>query len=286
MSRTDQSRVLSAPRSGVVRIAPSRRWRLPDIRELIAYRELLYLLVWRDITVRYKQTALGASWAVLQPVLTTLIFSVFFGHLGKISSEGVPYPVFSLAGVVPWTLFANGILLGANSLVVNASMITKIYFPRLLMPVATLLAGLLDFVIGLVLIVAFMGFYGRVVGPAALWLLPLLLVEICASVGITALLSALNVRYRDVRYVVPFMVQIWLFATPIVYPLTILPKQWRPLLGLNPMTGVVEGFRAALLHTGSDVAPTIAVSALASVVLLVGGLLYFQRAERGFADVV
>lgn len=285
MSRTDLD-LTELRREAVTRIAPGRKWRLPDLRELFAYRELLYLLTWRDVTVRYKQTALGASWAVLQPVLTTLIFSIFFGHLGKISSEGVPYPIFSLVAVVPWTLFANGLLLGSNSLVVNASMITKIYFPRLLMPVATLLAGLLDFVIGLVLVIAFMGWYGRVLGPAALWVVPLLMIEICASVGVTAWLSALNVRYRDVRYVVPFLVQIWLFATPIAYPLTLLPKQWRPLLGLNPMTGVVEGFRAVLLHTGSDVAPTIAVSAVTSVVFLLGGLLYFQRAERGFADVV
>jgi homopolymeric O-antigen transport system permease protein len=270
----------------VTRIAPARRVRLPDLRELYRYRELLYLLTWRDITIRYKQTAMGASWAILQPVLTTLIFSVFFGRIGKIPSEGVPYPVFALAGLVPWTFFSNGLLLGSNSLVANVSFITKVYFPRVLVPLCTILAGLLDLVIAFAVLVGVMAWYGITLGWSALWIPLLVLVAVLATCGVSIWLAALNVRYRDVKFVVPFLAQLWLFATPIAYPASLVPSQWRVLMGLNPMAGVVEGFRAALLPTQLNATPIVLVSSLSAAVMFAGGILYFYRAERTFADVI
>ncbi len=270
----------------VTQIAPAHRIRLPDLRELYRYRELLYLLTWRDITVRYKQTVLGASWAILQPVLTTLVFSVFFGRIGKIPSEGVPYPVFALAGLVPWTFFSNGLILGSNSLVNNVSFITKIYFPRLLVPLCTILAGLLDLVIAFAVLAAVMAWYGITPGWSVLWIPVLVFVAVLATCGVSIWLAALNVRYRDVRFVVPFLAQLWLFATPIAYPASLVPSRWRELMGLNPMAGVVEGFRAALLPTHFNAVPIVAVSSLSAIVMFAGGILYFYRVERTFADVI
>ena len=270
----------------VTRIAPARRFRLPDLRELYRYRELLYLLTWRDITVRYKQTVMGASWAILQPVLTTLVFSVFFGRIGKIPSEGVPYPVFALAGLVPWTFFSNGLVLGSNSLVANVSFITKIYFPRVLVPLCTILAGLLDLVIAFAVLLGVMAWYGIAPGWPALWIPFLVLVAVLATCGVSLWLAALNVRYRDVRFVVPFLAQLWLFATPIAYPASLVSSKWQVLMGLNPMAGVVEGFRAALLPTQLNAAPIILVSTLSAVTMFDGGTLYFYSAERTFADVI
>jgi lipopolysaccharide transport system permease protein len=270
----------------VTHIAPARRIRLPDLRELYRYRELLYLLTWRDITVRYKQTVMGAAWAILQPVLATVIFSVFFGHIGKIPSEGVPYPVFALAGLVPWTFFSNGLILGSNSLVANVSFITKVYFPRVLVPVCTILAGLLDLMIVFVVLAGVMAWYGITPGWSALWIPFLVLVAVLATCGVSTWLAALNVRYRDVRFVVPFLAQLWLFATPVVYPASLVSSKWQLLMGLNPMAGVVEGFRAALLPTHFNPVPIVLISSLSATVIFAGGILYFYRAERTFADVI
>lgn len=270
----------------VTRITPARRVRLPDLRELYRYRELLYLLTWRDITVRYKQTVMGASWAILQPVLTTLIFSVFFGHIGKIPSEGVPYPVFALTALVPWTFFSNGLLLGSNSLVTNVAFITKVYCPRVLVPLCTILAGLLDLVIAFAVLAGMMTWYGIAPGWSALWIPFLVLIAVLATCGISTWLAALNVRYRDVKFVVPFLAQLWLFATPIAYPASLVSSKWQLLMGLNPMAGVVEGFRAALLPTQLNATPIVLVSSLSAAVMFVGGILYFYRVERTFADVI
>jgi lipopolysaccharide transport system permease protein len=270
----------------ITRIAPARRLRLPDLRELYRYRELLYLLTWRDITVRYKQTVMGASWAILQPVLTTLVFSVFFGHIANIPSEGVPYPVFAMAALVPWTFFSNGLLLGSNSLIANPAFITKIYFPRVLVPLCTIFAGLQDLVIAFAVLAGLMAWYGIAPGWSALWIPFLVLVAVLATCGVSTWLAALNVRYRDVKFVVPFLAQVWLFATPIAYPASLVPPPWRVLLGLNPMAGVVEGFRAALLPTQLSAAPIVLVSSLSAIAMFAIGILYFYSAERTFADAI
>ncbi|HET9729393.1 MAG TPA: ABC transporter permease [Acidimicrobiia bacterium] len=270
----------------VVHIAPARGWRSVDLADIWRHRELLYFLTWRDIKVRYKQTALGAAWAVLQPFLTMLIFSVFFGHLAKVPSEGVPYPVFSFTALVPWMFFANALALGANSLVVTPELVTKIYFPRVMMPAATILAGLVDFAIAFVVLIAMVAYYGIVPGPESLLVVPLLLLAVMTAFGVALWLAALNVEYRDVRYALPFIVQLWLFATPIAYPSSLVHGPWRLVLGINPMAGVVEGFRWALLGTTPAPGPMIIVSVIAALVLLTSGLWYFQRVEGRFADVI
>lgn len=270
----------------VTTIRPSHGWRAVDLHEIWTYRELLYFLVWRDIKVRYKQTALGASWAVIQPFFTMVIFSLFFGRLAGVPSDDVPYPIFSFAALVPWTFFANGLTMSANSLVGSQELIRKVYFPRLTIPAATVLAGLVDFAIAFVVLCGMMLFYGIVPGPAVLWTLPLLLLALVTALGTGLWLSALNVQYRDVRYAVPFLAQIWLFATPIAYPSSLLDEPWRTLYALNPMVGVVEGFRWALLGTETAPGPMILVSSLAALLLLVGGMFYFRRMERTFADIV
>ena len=268
------------------RIEPSRGWRGPDFRELWRHRELLYFLTWRDIKVRYKQTALGASWAILQPFLTMLIFSVIFGHLAKIPSDGVPYPIFAFAALVPWLFFANALMLGANSVVMTPDLVTKIYFPRVIMPTAAVLGGLLDLGIGMVVLGAMMVVYGITPGPEVLLVLPLLLLAVATALAVALWLSALNVQYRDVRYVVPFLTQLWLFATPIAYPSSLFGEPWQTILGLNPMAGVVEGFRWALLGTSTAPGPLVLASAVAALALLAGGILYFRRVEDQFADVI
>jgi len=258
-----------------------------DLGELWDHRELLYFLVWRDVKVRYKQTFLGAVWAILQPVATMVVFSLFFGRLAGVPSDGVPYPVFSLAGLVPWTFFATGLVQSANSLVGSQNLLTKVYFPRLAIPIAAVLAGVVDFAIAFLVLLGLMLSYG-IAPPAArvLWLAPLLLLAFATALGVGLWLSALNVRYRDVRYILPFLVQLWLFATPIAYPSSLLSEPWRTLYGLNPMAGVVEGFRWALLGTDTAPGPILAASAAASLALLVSGALYFRRMEKTFADLV
>jgi lipopolysaccharide transport system permease protein len=267
-------------------IRPSRGWRALNLRELWEYRELVYFLVWRDIKVRYKQTALGASWAVIQPFFTMVVFSLFFGRLAGVPSDDLPYPVFSFAALVPWTFFATGLTMSANSLVQSQELLKRVYFPRLAIPLAPVLGGIVDFAIAFVVLLGMMWFYGIVPGLATLVILPLLLLALVTSLGVGLWLSALNVQYRDIRYAVPFLVQIWLFATPIAYPSSLLDEPWRTVYALNPMVGVVEGFRWALLGADTAPGPMIFVSCVAALGILVGGALYFRRMERTFADVV
>jgi lipopolysaccharide transport system permease protein len=269
-----------------MRIAPSGGWVSLKLGELWEYRELLYFLIWRDIKVRYKQTALGATWAIIQPFFTMVVFSLFFGHLGKIPSDGIPYPIFSFAALVPWTFFANGLGQSSNSLVGSSTLITKVYFPRLIIPLASVFSGIVDFVLAFMVLLGMMLFYGLTPTLNVLWLPLFLLLALVTSLGVGLWLSALNVEYRDVRYVVPFITQFWLLATPIAYPSSLLHEPWRTLYGLNPMVGVVEGFRWALLGSGSRPGPIIAVSSAASLVILVTGAFYFRRMEKTFADVV
>jgi lipopolysaccharide transport system permease protein len=269
-----------------IHIRPGHGWASLDLRELWQYKELLYFLVWRDIKVRYKQTALGASWAVIQPFATMVVFSLFFGRLAGVPSDGVPYPIFSYAALVPWTFFAQGLTQSANSLVASQDLIKKVYFPRLAIPIASVLAGLVDFAIAFVVLVGMMLFYGIVPTADIVWIPALLVLALVTSLGVGLWFSALNVLYRDVAYIVPFLVQFWLFATPIAYPSSLLPEAWRIVYSLNPMVGVVEGFRWALVGTETAPGPMILVSAVAAVGILIGGAFYFRRMERGFADTV
>jgi len=269
-----------------LRIAPSRGWVPLKLSELWEYRELLYFLVWRDIKVRYKQTALGATWAIIQPFFTMVVFSVFFGYLAKMPSDGIPYPIFSFAALVPWTFFANGLSQSSNSLVGSSNLITKVYFPRLIVPLASAFSGVVDFLIAFAVLLAMMLYYGLLPTLNVLWLPLFVLLALVASLGVGLWLSALNVEYRDVRYVVPFITQFWLFVTPIAYPSSLLHEPWRTIYGLNPMVGVVEGFRWALLRTNTAPGPIIAVSSSAAVVILITGAFYFRRMEKTFADIV
>jgi len=267
-------------------LEPSSGFLRLKLRDVWAYRELLYFLVWRDVKVRYKQTALGAAWAILQPVMTMVVFSVFFGRLAKVPSDGIPYPVFAFAALLPWQLFAYALSESSNSLVSNQNLITKVYFPRLVIPMSAVLAGLVDFAVAFVILLGMMRYYG-IVPTAAIALLPLfVLLAVATALAVGLWLSALNVKYRDVRYTIPFLTQFWLFATPVAYPSTLVPERWRALYGLNPMAGVVEGFRWALLGKSQGPGPLLAVSVGAVVVLLVGGLIYFRRMESTFADIV
>jgi lipopolysaccharide transport system permease protein len=271
----------------VLRIEPARGWVSLGLKEFWQYRELLYFLVWRDIKVRYKQTALGAAWAIMQPVFTMLVFSLFFGRLARIPSDGIPYPLFSFAALVPWTFFANGLTQSADSLVGSANLLKKVYFPRLAIPVAAVLSSIVDFALAFVVLLGLMmGYYHIWPTAAVMWLPFLFILAIVTALGVGLWLSALNVQFRDVRYVLPFLVQFWMFATPIAYPSSLLSEQWRIVYGLNPMVGVVEGFRWALLGSGTAPGPMIAVSSCAAVTILVGGAYYFRRMEKTFADLV
>jgi lipopolysaccharide transport system permease protein len=271
-------------------IAPASGWVPIRLRELWEYRELLYFLIWREVKIRYKQAALGVAWAVLQPVLTMVIFSVVFGRFAGMPSDGLPYPVFAYCALLPWQLFAFALTESSNSVVANQRLITKVYFPRLMMPIAAVGVGLLDFAISFVVLLGLIGFYGAFfdigVG-AALWTVPLwTLLAVMTALGVGFWLAALNVRYRDIRYTVPFLAQLWFFATPVVYPTSIVPADWRFLFALNPMVGVVDGFRWALLGTARAPEPTVLISIGAVLVLFAGGLFYFRRVERTFADVI
>lgn len=270
----------------IVEIRPRRGGVSLDLDDVWRYRELLYFLVWRDLKVRYRQTVLGALWAVLQPFVTMVVFSVVFGRLAGVPSDGVPYPVFAFAALVPWTFFATGIAQSANSLVGSQSLLKRVYFPRLVIPIAAVAVGLVDLAISSVVLVGLMVVYGIAPTLAVLWALPLLGLAFVTSLGVGLWLSALNVRFRDVRYIVPFLVQVWLFATPVAYPASLVEGPWRTLYALNPMVGVVEGFRWALLGTDTAPGPLVVVSGLVAVAVLVSGLVYFRRAEGRFADVV
>ena len=255
------------------------------MRELWQHRELLYFLVWRDVKVRYRQTAFGVAWAVVQPLSAMLVFSLFFGRLAGMPSQGLPYSLFALAGLVPWTFFAFGLNEASNSLVANRHLITKVYFPRLVIPLAPVLAGVVDLLVALALLLLLAAWYGIVPGWKAVAVIPLIALASATSLGVGLWLAVLNVRFRDVRYVLPTLTQLWLFATPIAYPSTLLNERWRTVYGLNPMAGVVDGFRWALL--GSDPPGSmIYVSSVVAVAVLAGGAAYFRRMERVFADVV
>lgn len=270
-----------------IRLKPTSGFgRVLSPHELWRYRDLAFQIAARDVTVRYRQTALGAAWAILQPVGFMVVFSLFFGRVAGVSSDGLPYALFSLAALVPWTYFANTLLLGSESLVANSSLVAKIYFPRIFMPAGALAAGLLDLGISLVILFAVVLIYGFVPSVAVLFLPVLVLIMVAAGLGVTAGLSAVNVRYRDVRYVIPFAIQMWLFATPIAYPSSLISEPWRTLSAVNPMVGVVEGFRWATLGTGDAPWELIGVSAASAVVLLIAGLAYFDRVERSFADFI
>ena len=277
----------AVPRSSPsVRIEPSRGWTSLGISELWEYRELLYFLIWRDVKIRYKEMTLGAGWAVLQPFFTMVVFTVFFGRLAKMPSDGIPYPLFSYAALVPWMFFANGLSQAVNSIVGGANLIKKVYFPRLIMPLAAVLSGAIDFAFAFIVLVGMIAYFG-ILPSWHLLLLPFFIVLLVITALAVALwLSALNVQFRDIRYIAPFIVQLWLFATPIAYPSSLLAEPWRTIYGLNPMVGVVEGFRWALLNTGSPPGPMIFVSAGVCLALLVSGAYYFRRVERTFADVI
>jgi lipopolysaccharide transport system permease protein len=264
----------------------TKGWAWPKLRELWEFRELLYFFAWRDIKVRYKQTVLGALWAIIQPVITMVIFSLFFGRLAQIPSDGLPYPVFTYAALVPWTFFSNALNQASNSLVMNANMIKKIYFPRLSLPIATVLAGIVDFVFAFLVLLGIMLYYGLTPTINILWLPLFLLLALITSLGAGLWLSAMNVQFRDVRYTVPIITQAWLFVTPIAYPSSLLEEPWRTLYGLNPMAGVVDGFRWALLGTDTAPGQMTLVSGVVAVVLFISGAFYFRRMEQGFADVL
>ena len=266
-------------------IKPQKGWRLLDWKELWAYRELLYVLTMRDIKVRYKQTVLGFAWAIIQPVMMMVVFSIFFGHLAQMPSDGHPYPIFVFAGLLPWSFFANSITASANSLVGSAGLLSKVYFPRLIIPLSSIGSGLVDFVIATAILLLLMIYYGVSWTPNLL-IAPVVVAGIVfTALGVGTLLAALNVSYRDFRYVIPFMVQFWMFATPVVYPASLVPEQWRWLLFLNPMAGFVEAFRAAFLGQQIKYA-AIGISIAVALLVFLAAVMYFERVERRFADII
>jgi len=274
-------------RTGVpspVRIEPPRGWLELRLREVWDYRELLYFLVWRDVKIRYKQTAIGVLWVILQPLLTMGVFTLFFGRLAKLPSQGLPYPIFYFAALVPWTYFSYALQSATNVVVENQRVITKVYFPRLVLPFSAVLSGLVDFAIGFAVLAILTLAYGIRPALAALWLPALLLLAILTALGVGLWMSALNALYRDVRYVMPFVVQFWMFASPVAYPSTLVPERWRWLYGLNPMAGVIDGFRWALTGHGQPPGPVLLASTAMVAVVLVGGLFFFQRMEGTVAD--
>jgi len=278
----------------VIYLRPSHGWSALNLRDLWRYRELIYFLIWRDIKVRYKQTALGAAWAIIQPFFTMIVFTIFFGRLAGVPSEGVPYPIFSYTALLPWGLFTKALSDAGRAMISNRAMITKVYFPRLVIPIASVLSGLVDFSIAFIVLIGMIFYYNNVPGeydpitvtPAILTLPLFILLALVTALGVGLWLSALNVKYRDINYIMPFLTQFWLFITPVAYPASMVPEEWRWLYALNPMTGVVEGFRWALLGTSSSPDPMLAISTAISILLLISGLFYFRRMERTFADMV
>jgi len=270
----------------VIRIEPSRSWLSLNLQELWVYRELLYFLIWRDVKVRYKQTVIGTAWAILQPLMTMVVFTLLFKTIADIPSDGIPYPIFAYTALLPWNLFAGALNRSSLSIVGQSNLVSKVYFPRLIIPLSATASGLVDFGIAFVLLVGMMVWYGTVptVGVFALPLFLLLALATALSIGLW--LSALNVRYRDVAHTIPFLTQLWLFASPVAYPASAIPEKWRLLYSLNPMAGVIEGFRWALVGKDSPDFGVIAVSTLVVVAVLFGGIVYFKRMERTFAVVV
>jgi lipopolysaccharide transport system permease protein len=285
VEKREEAVVSTAPET--IRLEPTSGFsRVLAPRELWRYRELAAQIALRDITVRYRQTALGAAWAVLQPIGLMVVFSLFFGRVAGVDSDGIPYALFSLAALVPWSFFSNALLLGSDSLVANSALVSKIYFPRIFIPGGVVAAGFVDLGISLVILFVVVLLWGFTPGLGVLLLPALVLVTAAAGLGVCSALSAVNVRYRDVRYIVPFAIQMWLFATPIAYPSSLISEPWRTLTAINPMVGVVEGFRWATLGSGDAPWALMGISALSALVLLVAGLAYFDRVERGFADYV
>jgi len=270
----------------ILRIDPDRRWLDLDLTALWTARELLYFFVWRDLKIRYKQTAIGATWAVIQPFMTMVVFSLFFGVLAKMPSHGLPYPVFYYSALLPWMYFAGALQSATNAVVEQQHVITKVYFPRLVLPLSAVVSGLVDFSIGFAVLIGIMAYYRTAPGPAVLLVPCFLLMAVLTALGLGLWLSTLNAIYRDVRYAVPFLVQFWLFASPVAYPSSLIPERWRWLYGLNPMTGVIEGFRWALTGHGQPPGGLLAVSAIMVLLLMAGGVVYFQKMESNIADVV
>jgi lipopolysaccharide transport system permease protein len=286
VTQTQTAGAAKRPEYPVVRIEARRGWLALDLGELWAYRDLVYFFIWRDIKVRYKQTAIGAAWAILQPVLTMMVFSLFFGKLARIPSQGLPYPIFYYTALLPWMYFATAMQSATNVVVEQQRVITKIYFPRVVLPIAAVLAGLLDFAISFAVLLALMAYYRMAPTGAVIWLPLFTLLAVFTALGVGLWLSALNALYRDVRYVVPFLIQFWLFASPVAYPSSLVPEKWRWLYGLNPMAGVIEGFRWALTGHGQPPGILLAASSVAVVLLVLTGLVYYHAMEGTIADVV
>jgi len=271
----------------ITRIQPSRGWTGVNLGELWRHRELLYFLIWRDVKVRYKQTLLGAAWAILKPLFSMVIFTIIFGRLAEVPTDGAPAPVFYFTALLPWILFQDGVTKASASLVAGRSLVTKVYFPRMVVPLASVLAGLVDFALSGLVLVAMMVFYGVRAG-SALWSLPLFLIlSLLTSIGVGLWLSALNVAYRDIAYVTPFVLQAWMYASPVAYSATLIPDGvGRLAYGLNPMAGVIQGFRWAVLGVGQPEADMLWISLGVAGLLLVSGVAYFRQVERTFADVI
>ncbi|MBI3320977.1 MAG: ABC transporter permease [Candidatus Omnitrophica bacterium] len=283
---TSPSAIRDAVCAPVVTIRPSRGWASLGLADLWACRELLGFLVWRDVKIRYTQTAIGVAWAVLQPFAMMVVFTLFFGTLAKLPSEGIPYPLFAYGALLPWQIFSRSLTESASKLVTDQRLVTKVYFPRLLLPLASVLSALVDFLIASTLLVGLMGFYSVMPRATIVWLPLFVGLMVVTALGMGFWLSALNLEYRDVRYLLPFLSQLWLFLTPVVYPSSLVPAQWQWLYSLNPMVGVVDGFRWALFGVGSGPGPMVAVSAMASLALFVSGAFFFRSRERVFADVL
>jgi lipopolysaccharide transport system permease protein len=273
------------PPKPLIAIEAGRGWAGLDLRDLWLHRDLFFFLIWRDVKVRYKQTVLGAAWAIIQPFLTMVVFTLFFGRLAKVPSDGIPYPIFAYAGLLPWTFFSNAITTSSNSLVGNASLITKVYFPRMVIPAAAVGAGLVDLAIAALILVAMMAYYGFGLGWSALMLIPLVLLTALLALGVGMWMSGLNVKYRDVRYALPFCVQLWMYATPIIYPISFIPERWRWILVLNPLTGIIDGYRSALFGQAFHWSEFV-VSTILTLLFLVYAAYSFKRMERDFADVI
>ena len=273
------------PAEPLVVIQPNKRWSLLSFKDIWAYRELLFFLTWRDVKVRYKQTALGAAWAILQPLFMMIIFTIFFGRIAGVASAGIPYPVFALAGLVPWTFFSNSITASGNSLVGSANLITKVYFPRLIVPAAAMMAGLVDFVLAFVLLILLMVYYHVVPTIQVLFLPVLVLLTALFSLAVGTWFSALNVKYRDVRFALPFLIQLWLFVSSVILPSSAIPQKWRWLLTLNPMSGIIEGYRSALFGLPFDW-PSLGIASGLTILTLLYAIYAFGRVERSFADII
>jgi len=279
---------ITKPEPTTIYIKPSKGIAALNLRDLWIYRELVYFMVWRDVKVRYKQTMLGAAWAIIQPVMTMLVFTFLFGTIAKLPTDSnIPYPIFSYTALLPWGLFVTALNQASRSLTANQNMVTKIYFPRLVLPLASILSGLVDFVIAFVILIGLMFYYDVTPSINALWALPLfLLLAIIAALGVALWLAAINVQYRDVNYALPFMTQFWLFITPVAYSSNLISDKWQLIYSLNPMAGVVNGFRWALLGTNTGPGPEMAVSVVISIIILIGGLFYFRNMEKTFADTI